>query len=109
MRSLTSAGDAVQVVEQTGIEVYLGHTRFTVPDIVEVDVGEMITELMPAVTHKARLDVLAETVHCYPTQAEVLQRVALQYANTRDALAAASARPRTASRSSLFSRLAIHV
>jgi pyruvate/2-oxoglutarate dehydrogenase complex dihydrolipoamide dehydrogenase (E3) component len=37
MRSMSSAGDAVQVVEQTGAEVYLGHTRFTAPNIVEVD------------------------------------------------------------------------
>jgi pyruvate/2-oxoglutarate dehydrogenase complex dihydrolipoamide dehydrogenase (E3) component len=37
MRSMSSAGDAVQVVEQTGAEVYLGHTRFTTPETVEVD------------------------------------------------------------------------
>ena len=37
MRSMSSAGDAVQVVERTGAEVYLGHTRFTAPNIVEVD------------------------------------------------------------------------
>ena len=37
MRSRSSAGDAVQVVEQTGAEVYLGHTRFTSPNIVEVE------------------------------------------------------------------------
>src|SRR5258708_10535946 len=37
MRSMSSAFDAVEAVEQTGAEVYLGHTRFTAPDIVEVD------------------------------------------------------------------------
>lgn len=37
VRSMSSAGDAVQVVEQTGAEVYLGHTGFTAPNIVEVD------------------------------------------------------------------------
>ena len=31
---MSSAGDAVEVVEQTGAEVYLGHTRFTAPNIV---------------------------------------------------------------------------
>src|SRR3984893_8709385 len=31
MRSMSSAGDAVQVVEQTGAEGYVGHTRFTAP------------------------------------------------------------------------------
>src|SRR5919106_3901680 len=34
MRSLSSAGDAVQAVEQAGVEGYLGHTRFTAPNIV---------------------------------------------------------------------------
>src|SRR5499427_5082717 len=36
MRSLSSAGDAVQAVEQAGVEVYLGHSRFTAPDLVAV-------------------------------------------------------------------------
>jgi hypothetical protein len=36
-----------------------------------------------AITHKLPLDALAETVHCYPTQAEVFQRIALQYAGFR--------------------------
>jgi pyruvate/2-oxoglutarate dehydrogenase complex dihydrolipoamide dehydrogenase (E3) component len=45
--------------------------------------GEMISELTLAMTHKVPLEVLAETVHCYPTQAEVFQRVALQYASGR--------------------------
>src|SRR5262249_58382746 len=34
MRSLSSAGDAVQAVERAGGEVYLGHTRFTAPGLV---------------------------------------------------------------------------
>ena len=37
MRSVSSAGDAVEAVEQTGAEVYLGHARFTAPNVVEVD------------------------------------------------------------------------
>ena len=41
MRSMSSAGDAVEVVEQTGAEVYLGHTRFTAPNIVDVDGREL--------------------------------------------------------------------
>jgi pyruvate/2-oxoglutarate dehydrogenase complex dihydrolipoamide dehydrogenase (E3) component len=49
----------------------------------------MISELTLAMTHKVPLEVLAETVHCYPTQAEVFQRIALQYASTRKAAAAA--------------------
>lgn len=37
MRSLSSAGDAVQAVEEAGAEVYLGHTNFIAPDVVQVD------------------------------------------------------------------------
>jgi pyruvate/2-oxoglutarate dehydrogenase complex dihydrolipoamide dehydrogenase (E3) component len=37
MRSRSSEGDAVQAVEKAGVEVYLGHTRFTAPNVVEVD------------------------------------------------------------------------
>jgi pyruvate/2-oxoglutarate dehydrogenase complex dihydrolipoamide dehydrogenase (E3) component len=37
VRSMSSAGDAVEVVEQTGAQVYLGHTRFTAPNVVDVD------------------------------------------------------------------------
>jgi pyruvate/2-oxoglutarate dehydrogenase complex dihydrolipoamide dehydrogenase (E3) component len=57
--------------------------------LVAAHAGEMISELTLAMTHKVPLEVLAETVHCYPTQAEVLQRVALQYATTRKTAAAA--------------------
>src|SRR6266481_1178572 len=32
MRFLSSSGDAVEVAEQAGAEVYLGHTRFTAPN-----------------------------------------------------------------------------
>jgi pyruvate/2-oxoglutarate dehydrogenase complex dihydrolipoamide dehydrogenase (E3) component len=49
--------------------------------------GEMISELTLAILYKAPLEVLAEAVHCYPTQAEVFQRVALEYAKTRKASA----------------------
>jgi pyruvate/2-oxoglutarate dehydrogenase complex dihydrolipoamide dehydrogenase (E3) component len=51
--------------------------------LVAAHAGEMISELTLAMTHKVPLEVLAETVHCYPTQAEVFQRMALEYVNTR--------------------------
>jgi pyruvate/2-oxoglutarate dehydrogenase complex dihydrolipoamide dehydrogenase (E3) component len=57
--------------------------------LVAAHAGEMISELTLAITHKVPLEALAETVHCYPTQAEVFQRVALQYAGTRQIAAAA--------------------
>src|SRR5260370_421269 len=41
MRSMSSAGDAVQAVEQTGAEVYLGHTRFTSPNTAEGDGAQL--------------------------------------------------------------------
>jgi pyruvate/2-oxoglutarate dehydrogenase complex dihydrolipoamide dehydrogenase (E3) component len=37
LRSMSSAGDAVEAVEQTGAQVYLGHARFTAPNVVDVD------------------------------------------------------------------------
>src|SRR5262249_59061856 len=37
IRSMSSAGDAVQVVAGAGVDVYLGHTRFTKPNAVAVD------------------------------------------------------------------------
>ena len=45
--------------------------------------GEMISEMTLAITCKLPLEALAETVHCYPTQAEAFQRIALQYIGTR--------------------------
>jgi pyruvate/2-oxoglutarate dehydrogenase complex dihydrolipoamide dehydrogenase (E3) component len=51
--------------------------------LVAAHAGEMISELTLAITHKVPLEALAEAIHCYPTQAEVFQRIALQYAGTR--------------------------
>ena len=51
--------------------------------LVAAHAGEMISELILTMTHKVPLEVVAETIHCYPTQAEVFQRIALQYASTR--------------------------
>jgi pyruvate/2-oxoglutarate dehydrogenase complex dihydrolipoamide dehydrogenase (E3) component len=56
--------------------------------LVAAHAGEMISELTLAITHKVPLEALAETVHCYPTQAEVFQRIALQYAGARKIAAA---------------------
>ena len=47
--------------------------------LVAAHAGEMISELTLAITNKLPMKALAETVHCYPTQAEVLQRIALAY------------------------------
>ena len=47
--------------------------------LVAAHAGEMISELTLAITNKLPMQALAETVHCYPTQAEVFQRIALGY------------------------------
>ncbi len=41
IRSMSSAGDAVQLVAGAGVDVYLGHTRFTKPNTVAVDGREL--------------------------------------------------------------------
>ncbi|MEV8518046.1 hypothetical protein [Dactylosporangium sp. NPDC051484] len=40
----------------------------------------MISELTLAITNQMSLEALANTVHCYPTQAQVFQQIALQHA-----------------------------
>lgn len=60
------------------------YTRKARPEIVgailvAAHAGEMISELTLAITNKLTMQALAETVHCYPTQAEVFQRIALSY------------------------------
>jgi pyruvate/2-oxoglutarate dehydrogenase complex dihydrolipoamide dehydrogenase (E3) component len=56
--------------------------------LIAAHAGEMIGELTLAMTHKVPLEALAETIHCYPTQAEVFQRIALEYAKTHKAVVA---------------------
>ena len=63
------------------------YTRKSSPEIVGATLvaahaGEMISELTLAFTNKVTMQALAETVHCYPTQAEVFQR-ALSYKPAR--------------------------
>src|SRR6202048_1287723 len=41
IRSMSSAGDAVEVVAGAGVDVYLGQTRFTKPDTVAVEGREL--------------------------------------------------------------------
>jgi pyruvate/2-oxoglutarate dehydrogenase complex dihydrolipoamide dehydrogenase (E3) component len=51
--------------------------------LMAADAGEMISELTLAITNKLTMQALAETVHCYPTQAEVFQRIALSHKPAR--------------------------
>ena len=51
--------------------------------IVAAHAGEMIGEITLLMTHKMGLGKLAEVIHCYPTQVEVLKRIADRYNKTR--------------------------
>jgi len=64
------------------------YTRKSNPEIVGATVvaahaGEMISELTLAIKNKLTMQALTETVHCYPTQADVFQRIALSYKPAR--------------------------
>jgi pyruvate/2-oxoglutarate dehydrogenase complex dihydrolipoamide dehydrogenase (E3) component len=65
------------------IHVRRGSGEIVGATLVAAHAGEMISELTLAITHKLPLEALAETVHCYPTQVEVFERIALDYASTR--------------------------
>ncbi|MFN0110535.1 MAG: mercuric reductase [Blastocatellia bacterium] len=51
--------------------------------IVARHAGEMISELTLAITHGLKLGALSTTIHPYPTQASVLQRIGDAYNRTR--------------------------
>lgn len=51
--------------------------------IVTRHAGEMISELTLAITHGLKLGALSTTIHPYPTQASVLQRIGDGYNRTR--------------------------
>jgi pyruvate/2-oxoglutarate dehydrogenase complex dihydrolipoamide dehydrogenase (E3) component len=65
------------------IHVRRGSGEIVGATLVAAHAGEMISELTVAIARKAPLEALAETIHCYPTQVEVFQRIALDYVNTR--------------------------
>ena len=69
------------------IHVHRGSGEIVGATLVAAHAGEMISELTLAITRKLPLEALAETVHCYPTQAEVFQRIALEYASSRSSAA----------------------
>ncbi|HZD40446.1 MAG TPA: FAD-containing oxidoreductase [Terriglobales bacterium] len=51
--------------------------------IVARHAGEIISELTLAMVAKQKLGVLSSTIHCYPTQAEVLRKVGDAYMRTK--------------------------
>ena len=65
------------------VHVRRGSDRILGATLVARHAGEMISELTLAITAGIGLKRLAETIHCYPTQAEVFKRAADAYDRTR--------------------------
>ncbi len=84
--NLTDVDRAVVDGETEGFAVV--HTRkgsgcIVGGTIIAPQAGEMIGELTMLLNQKQSLSRLANTVHCYPTQVEVLKHIADQYQRTR--------------------------
>ena len=60
-----------------------GSGRIVGGTIVAAHAGEMIGELTLLVDARRSLGGLARTIHCYPTQAEMLRKIADAYERTR--------------------------
>jgi pyruvate/2-oxoglutarate dehydrogenase complex dihydrolipoamide dehydrogenase (E3) component len=65
------------------VHVREGTDRIVGATIVAAHAGEMIGEIVLAMTHKLGLSALSETIHPYPTQAEVLKRLGDAYQKSR--------------------------
>ena len=51
--------------------------------IVGAHAGELINEITIAMKHKLSLGALASVIHPYPTEAEIINKVAIEYNKTR--------------------------
>ena len=60
-----------------------GKGRVVGATIVAAHAGEMIGEITLLMTRRLSLSTLASIIHCYPTQVEVLKRIADSYQRTR--------------------------
>ena len=67
----------VRVHTRKGTDTLVGAT------IVGAYAGDMIPELVLAITHKIGLGKIASTIHPYPTRAEAIRRIGDQYNRTR--------------------------
>ena len=67
----------VRVHTRKGADKIVGAT------IVGAHAGEMISEIVLAMTHKIGLGKIASTIHPYPTRAEAIRRIGDQYNRTR--------------------------
>jgi pyruvate/2-oxoglutarate dehydrogenase complex dihydrolipoamide dehydrogenase (E3) component len=60
-----------------------GTSRVVGCTIVARHAGEMISEIALLMTARLSISALARTIHCYPTQVEVLKRLGDQYNKSR--------------------------
>ncbi|HET6882479.1 MAG TPA: mercuric reductase [Pirellulales bacterium] len=83
---LAEVDRAVVDGEEAGFAVVYtrrGSGRVLGATIVAEHAGEMIGEITLLMNRKLSLSALAATIHCYPTQVEVLKRIADKYSRTR--------------------------
>ncbi len=89
LRSQLSHHDSAARFRELGVDVFIGegdgflkvHTRkgkdtILGATLVARHAGEMISEITAAMTAGAGIGKLAETIHCYPTQAEAIKKAA---------------------------------
>jgi pyruvate/2-oxoglutarate dehydrogenase complex dihydrolipoamide dehydrogenase (E3) component len=65
------------------VHVARGSDRIVGATIVAPNAGDIISEVTLAMTHDLGLGALASTMHPYPTQGEMLRKVADLYNRTR--------------------------
>jgi pyruvate/2-oxoglutarate dehydrogenase complex dihydrolipoamide dehydrogenase (E3) component len=65
------------------VHIRRGSGKIVGATIVAAHAGEMIGEITLLMTNKLPLGALGRTIHCYPTQVEVLKRIADKYQHSR--------------------------
>ena len=84
--SMRSVDRAVTEGETSGfIKVHTakGSGKILGATIVGTHAGELINEITIAMKHKLSLGALASVIHPYPTEAEIINKVAIEYNKTR--------------------------
>jgi pyruvate/2-oxoglutarate dehydrogenase complex dihydrolipoamide dehydrogenase (E3) component len=65
------------------LKLYLRQDRIIGATLVAPHAGEIISELTLAITNRLRVSSLGQTIHCYPTQSEIVKRAADAYNRAR--------------------------
>jgi pyruvate/2-oxoglutarate dehydrogenase complex dihydrolipoamide dehydrogenase (E3) component len=65
------------------LKLYLRKDRVFGATLVAPHAGETVSELTLAITSNLRISSLAQTIHCYPTQAEIIKKAADAYNRRR--------------------------